>query len=89
QLLTGVARHLKLSVAEYFHRNFHVTTSGYFTLQPFQCACEVVGIDRLLYSVYYPFSANTQGRDFLNSLKLSDDDKSKLTHSNAEALLKL
>jgi predicted TIM-barrel fold metal-dependent hydrolase len=89
QLLTGVARHLKLSVAEYFHRNFHVTTSGYFTLPPFQCAYEVVGIDRLMYSVDYPFSANTQGRDFLNSLKLSDDDKSKLTHRNAKALLKL
>jgi predicted TIM-barrel fold metal-dependent hydrolase len=89
QLLTGVARHLKLPVAEYFHRNFHVTTSGYFTLPPFQCAYEVVGIDRLMYSVDYPFSANTQGRDFLNSLKLSDDDTSKLTHRNAEALLKL
>jgi predicted TIM-barrel fold metal-dependent hydrolase len=48
-----------------------------------------VGIDRLMYSVDYPFSANTQGRDFLNYLKLSDEDKSKLTHRNAEALLKL
>lgn len=89
QLLTSVARHLKLSVGEYFHRNFHVTTSGYFTLPPFQCAYEVVGIDRLMYSVDYPFSANTEGRDFLNSLKLSDDEKSKLTHRNAQALLKL
>jgi len=89
QLLTGVARHLKLSVAEYFHRNFHVTTSGYFTLPPFQCAYEVVGIDRLIYSVDYPFSTNMQGREFLSSLKVSDDDMSKLTHRNAEALLKL
>jgi predicted TIM-barrel fold metal-dependent hydrolase len=89
QLLTAVARNLKLSVAEYFHRNFHVTTSGYFTLPPFQCAYDVVGIDRLMYSVDYPFSPNTQGRDFLNSLKLSDGDKAKLTHANAEALLKL
>jgi predicted TIM-barrel fold metal-dependent hydrolase len=88
-LLTAAARHLKLSVAEYFHRNLHVTTSGYFTLPPFQCAYDVVGIDRLMFSVDHPFSANKQGRDFLNSLKLSDDDKSKLTHRNAEALLKL
>jgi hypothetical protein len=88
-LLTGVARHLKLSVAEYFHRNFHVTTSGYFTLPPFQCAYDVVGVDRLMFSVDYPFSTNTQGRDFLNSVKLSDDNKARLTHRNAEALLKL
>jgi uncharacterized protein len=89
QLLTAVARNLKHSVAEYFHRNFHVTTSGYFTLPPFQCAYDVVGIDRLMYSVDYPFSPNTQGRDFLNSLKLSPDDKAKLTHMNAAALLRL
>jgi uncharacterized protein len=89
RLLTGVARHLKLSVAEYFHRNFHVTTSGYFTLPPFQCAYEVVGIDRLMFSVDYPFSANTEGRNFLNSLKLSADNMSKLNYRNAEALLKL
>ena len=89
KLLTGVARHLKLSVAEYFHRNVHVTTSGYFTLPPFRCAYDVVGIDRLMFSVDYPFSANTEGRDLLNSLKLSDEDMSKLTHKNAEALLKL
>jgi len=89
QLLTAVARNLKLSVAEYFHRNFHVTTSGYFTLPPFQCALDVIGIDRLMYSVDYPFSANTLGRNFLDSLKLSDEDMSKLTHRNAESLLKL
>jgi uncharacterized protein len=88
-LLTAAAGHLKLSVAEYFHRNVHVTTSGYFTLPPFQCANDVVGIDRLMFSVDYPFSANTQGRDFLNSLKLSDEEMFKLTHKNAEALLKL
>jgi len=58
-------------------------------LPPFQCAYDVVGIDRLMYSVDYPFSAYTQGRDFLNSLELSGDDKAKLTHTNAEALLKL
>jgi len=88
-VLSSVAKHLKLSVAEYFHRNFHVTTSGYFTQPPFQCAYDVVGIDRLMFSVDYPFSTNIQGRDFLNSLKLSDQDMSKLTHRNAEALLKL
>ncbi len=76
-------------MAEYFHHNFHVTTSGYFTLPPFQCALEVVGIDRLMYSVDYPFSPNTRGRDFLNALNMTDGDYAKLTHGNAEALFQL
>jgi predicted TIM-barrel fold metal-dependent hydrolase len=88
-VLSRELKHLPLSVAQYFHRNFHVTTSGYFTRPPFACALEVVGIDRLLYSVDYPFSPNTKGRDFLNSLDLTDDAMAKLTHGNAEALLRL
>jgi predicted TIM-barrel fold metal-dependent hydrolase len=88
-VLSAATRHLQRSVAEYFHHNFHVTTSGYFTLPPFQCALEVVGIDRLMYSVDYPFSPNTRGRDFLNALNLPETDYAKLTHGNAEALFHL
>ncbi len=88
-VLSGAMKHLPLSVAEYFHRNFHVTTSGYFTRPPFQCALDVVGIDRLMYSVDYPFSANTRGKDFLASLELDHMAMERFTHANAEALLKL
>jgi predicted TIM-barrel fold metal-dependent hydrolase len=88
-VLGSVTKYLQRSVDEYFRHNFHVTTSGYFTLPPFQCALDVVGIDRLMYSVDYPFSPNTRGRDFLNALSLADTDYAKLTHGNAEALFKL
>jgi uncharacterized protein len=88
-VLGAVTKHLQRSVEEYFRHNFHVTTSGYFTVPPFQCALDVVGIDRLMYSVDYPFSPNTRGRDFLNALSLADTDYAKLTHGNAEALFRL
>ena len=88
-VLSGAMKHLPLTVADYFHRNFHVTTSGYFTKPPFQCALEVVGIERMMYSIDYPFSPNTKGRDFLATLDLGEEDMARLTHGNAEALLKL
>jgi predicted TIM-barrel fold metal-dependent hydrolase len=50
---------------------------------------DVIGIDRLMFSIDYPFSPNTQGRAFLDSLRLCGEDLSKLTHGNAEAILKL
>jgi predicted TIM-barrel fold metal-dependent hydrolase len=87
-ILSHVAK-LPQSVADYFHQNIHVTTSGYFTQPPFQCALEVCGIDRLMFSVDYPFSPNTRGRDFLKDVKLSQEDMEKFTHTNAEKLLKL
>jgi predicted TIM-barrel fold metal-dependent hydrolase len=48
-----------------------------------------VGADRILFSVDYPFSPNAEGRDFLNSLPVSPEDREKIAHGNADRLLKL
>jgi predicted TIM-barrel fold metal-dependent hydrolase len=88
-VLTPASKHLKRSIAETFQQQVHVTTSGYFTKPPFDCAREVLGLDCLLYSVDYPFSPNTKGKDFLATLNLNDADLAQLTHINAEKLLKL
>jgi predicted TIM-barrel fold metal-dependent hydrolase len=89
-MLSGAAK-LKQPVAEYFKTNIHLTTSGYFTLPPLECALEVVGIERLMYSVDYPFSSNTKGRDFLEKAAgvLSAEDMEKLVGGNAEKVLGL
>jgi uncharacterized protein len=89
-ILSGPAK-LQRPVAEYFKTNIHVTTSGYFTLPPLQCALEVVGIERLMYSVDYPFSPNTQGLDFLQQAAgiLSAEDMERLVGGNAARLLKI
>lgn len=88
-VLDQMAKHLMHPVEEYFHKHFWVTTSGYFTAPPFQCALEVVGIDRMLFSIDYPFSSNMRGRGFLDSLELAEADFQKLSHLNAESLLSL
>jgi uncharacterized protein len=89
-ILSGPAR-LRQTVAEYFKTNIHLTTSGYFTLSPLKCALEVVGIERLMYSVDYPFSPNTHGREFLKKAAgvLSAEDMEKLAGGNAEKVLKI
>ncbi len=87
--LTRNAKHLQRRVSEYALRHFHITTSGCFSLPPFLCALQVFGADRILFSVDYPFSANALGRTFLDGLSLSPQDMAKLTHENAERLLKL
>jgi len=88
-VLSGVTKHLQRRVGEYFHQHFYITTSGYFTVPPFQCAMEVVGADRILFSVDYPYSPNTVGRNFLNSLPISPEEMNKISGGNAERLLKL
>lgn len=82
---------LRQTAAEYFQTNIWMTTSGYFTQPPLRCALDVVGIDRMMFSVDYPFSANTRGRDFLTAAAetLDTEEMEKLTHGNAERVLKL
>jgi predicted TIM-barrel fold metal-dependent hydrolase len=89
-VLSQAATHLRQPIAAYFQSNIHITTSGYFTQPPLRCALEVVGIDRLMFSVDYPFSPNTRGRAFLDSLAemLNADEAAKLAYRNAERLLK-
>jgi predicted TIM-barrel fold metal-dependent hydrolase len=89
-VLSGPA-HLKQGVADYFKSNIHLTTSGYFSQPPLKCALDVVGIDRTLFSVDYPFSPNTNGRKFLQDAAawLSETDMEKLKGGNAQRLLRL
>jgi predicted TIM-barrel fold metal-dependent hydrolase len=77
------------SVAEVMKDQVWVTTSGYFTRPPFECCREVLGLEKMMYSVDYPFSANTRGRDFLAGLTLSESEMAALVHGNAERVLAL
>jgi uncharacterized protein len=83
--LTGLAS----LPSEYFLRNVWVTTSGMFSLPPVLCTISVLGVDRVLFSVDYPFGANAAGRAMLDALPISPADKAKIAGENAERLLGL
>ena len=60
-----------------------------FSQPPFIAALQTFGIDRIMFSVDYPFARDAQGRKFLDEVALAPADMAKLTHGNADALLKL
>jgi hypothetical protein len=80
---------IALPIGEYFRRNIHITTSGFFTNPPLTCSVEVFGIDRIMFAVDYPFSLNTDGRRFLDGAPLAPEDLEKLAGGNADRLLRL
>jgi predicted TIM-barrel fold metal-dependent hydrolase len=80
---------LELAPSEYFLRNVWVTTSGLFSLPPVLCTIQVLGIDRVMFSVDYPFGANAEGRALLDALPLAAADKAKIAGGNAERVLGL
>ena len=80
---------LERTVAETFRSHFWVTTSGMFSAPPLHLLLQILGANRILFSVDYPFSSNRQGRVFLDRLVISSADKAKISHLNAERLLGL
>ncbi len=87
--LAPFTTHLQRRIKDYFLMNFHITTSAYFTLPPLLCALMVFGVDRILFSVDYPFASNARARTLLETAPLSTADLEKIAHLNAERLLKL
>lgn len=77
------------SVGETINQHVHVTTSGYMTDPPLLCALQVLGADRILFSVDYPFSDSSEATAFLRDAPLSPADREKIAHTNAERLLRL
>jgi predicted TIM-barrel fold metal-dependent hydrolase len=88
-ILTPAAKGLKRSVAETLKEQVWVTTSGYFSKPPFECCREVMGLERMMYSVDYPFSSNTKGQEFLKTLDLSESEMDALRGGIAAKVLGL
>lgn len=77
------------TLADTFHAQVHITTSGFFTQPPLQIALDTFGIDNIMLSIDYPFSTNQMGIDFLTRIQLAQDQLEQIAHKNADKLLNL
>lgn len=89
EVLSPVTKQLQRRVSEYFLQQVYVTPSGMFTLPPFLLTLQIMGADRIMYAVDYPYVAGDQARAFLENAPVSPVDKEKIAHRNAEKVLKL
>ncbi|KAL9115313.1 MAG: hypothetical protein Q9227_000634 [Pyrenula ochraceoflavens] len=73
-----------------WQENIWVTTSGMFTLAPIKAVLDVCPIEKVMFSVDYPFSTNEQGKGFMEELAgsglVSDDELEMIGRGNAERL---
>ena len=77
------------SFREVFCEHFWITTSGFFSDPALLCCTMEMGIDRILFSVDYPYMENPPGAEWIKTLPLSAEDMQKLLNGNARRLLKL
>ena len=77
------------SFRDTFCEHFWITTSGNFSDPALHCSMMEMGIDRILFSIDYPFVMNPPGVDWMEHTQLSTDDKQKILSGNAKRLLKM
>jgi 2,3-dihydroxybenzoate decarboxylase len=83
------AKNLKKLPSEYVKQNIVITTSGEYQPEAMVCAVKALGSDRILFAADYPYAEPKVAIEELERTPLSDSDKEKIYHLNAERLLKL
>ncbi|MPZ58257.1 MAG: amidohydrolase family protein [Rhizobiales bacterium] len=79
----------KKKIADYFHANFYITTSGNFRTQSLIDAILEIGTDRILFSTDWPFENVDHAADWFDAATISENDRIKIGRTNAMRLFKL
>ena len=80
---------LKRKISEYMQQNIYVTTSGVPWAPSIMLCQQVLGMDRVLYAMDYPYQFVPEEVAMSDALPISDNDKLKFFQTNAEKVFKL
>ena len=83
------ARPLKRTISEYLKSNVWITTSGMQWAPAIRFCQEVLGADRVLYAMDYPYQFVPEEVKVTDEMKISDAERKLLYQTNAEKLFKL
>lgn len=75
--------------SHYFKKHFYVSTSSQCSHILLQFLIASVGAERILFAMDYPYESMKQHVDFIDTAPISESDRNKICHSNAEKLFKL
>ena len=68
-----------------FCEHFYITTSGFFSDPALLCCVQELGVDRIMFSVDYPFVPNKPGTEWLPTIPLSAEDRAKIAERQRDA----
>ena len=82
-------RGLKKAPMQYLLDNLLVTTSGNWYEPAFQLTLGVLGAERILFAIDWPYESNKTGTEFLKRLSVSEPVREQIAHRNAERILRI
>lgn len=71
----------------YFKRNIWVTTGGNNSPEAFECAKQVLGVDRILFSTDYPFEPIDQTMKAYAAFRMTEEERERVSAKNGLELL--
>jgi predicted TIM-barrel fold metal-dependent hydrolase len=80
---------LELKISEYFRRNVWITTSGQGWEPSVKFCMEVLGPERVLYAMDYPYQQSADELAAYDRFDLSPEHKRMLMQTNAERVFRL
>ena len=83
QEITG----LKKKISDYYKENIYVNHSGMLYAEQFRYCLDTFGANHILWGEDYPYRRKENIRSFLENFDLTDEEREKIAHGNAEDLL--
>lgn len=80
---------MRRSITDTFHEQVYVTPSGMFTRSHFDFIYTLLGAERILFSLDYPYQSLDGAHEFIDSLPVALSEKEMIAYKNAEKLLGL
>ena len=87
--ILGERAPMSRSFADYYREHFWLTTSGAFSNSALTCSIAEMGVDRIMFSVDWPFMDNIAGRKWMDAAPVTDHDRALIFGGNARKLLKI
>lgn len=89
--LTKDSKSWKKSFMDVYAQNVWVTTSGMFDIESLKLVLATTKIDRIMFSIDYPFESTLQSKQFMDDFRdrrlVSEEDYARIAYKNAEDLL--
>jgi predicted TIM-barrel fold metal-dependent hydrolase len=84
--MTPAMTKLKRPMTSYLRENVHYTVSGFNFPATFLNLLLEVGVSRIMFSADHPYQSMVKARAFLDQLPVSEADRERIAHGNAEKL---
>lgn len=80
---------LSKTITETFKDNVYITPSGIFDYPQLKFCIDVLGAERIIHSVDFPFISNNGAVPFIENAPVSNEEKELISYKNAEMLFRI